>query len=172
MLGHSRFKNRLISKIAARFPAISRRVIASYDPLESHDIPWTPMLKPLDRCRVALVTTAGVHLKSQKPFDMHDKDGDPSFREIDSHTKTRDLVITHDYYDHSDADRDKNIVFPMERLQEFALEGLIGEAAPMHYGFMGHITGQHVVTLMEKSAPQVASLLKKQQVDCVLLTPG
>ena len=81
-------------------------------------------------------------------------------------------MITHDYYDHTDAEKDLNIVFPIERLREFASEGIISKAADTHYSFMGHIMGPHIYTLMEVNAPEVAARLKKQKVDYVLLTPG
>ncbi|MFQ5354618.1 MAG: glycine/sarcosine/betaine reductase selenoprotein B family protein, partial [Thermodesulfobacteriota bacterium] len=87
-------------------------------------------------------------------------------------TEASDYTVTHDYYDHSDADRDINVVFPVFRLRELAAEGFIREAAPVNYGFMGHITGPHVQTLMKKTAPEVAGMLRKDSVDAVLLTPG
>jgi len=103
---------------------------------------------------------------------MKDRDGDPSYRVIDITRPLSSMMITHDYYDHSDADRDINIVFPVERLKEFEIEGLIGQIADYHYGFMGHITGKHILTLISKSAPEVAARLKKDNVNIVLLTPG
>jgi len=154
----------LLAKWAARGYAAAVEV--------NEDVPWTPVGRPLEQCRVALVTTAGVHHRDQTPFDMRDPDGDPSFREIDASRPVSDLTITHDYYDHSDADRDINIVFPVERLLEMQAEGVIGRASDIHYGFMGHITGRHVATLVELSAPEVARRLRDQAVDIVLLTPG
>jgi D-proline reductase (dithiol) PrdB len=121
---------------------------------------------------VALVTTAGVHHRDQPPFDMRNPDGDPSFRAIDGSHPVSDLMITHDYYDHRDADKDINIVFPIQRLRELEKEGVIGGIASTHYGFMGHILGEHVQTLVNRSAPQVARKLKEDGVDVVLLTPG
>ena len=136
------------------------------------DVPWTPLCKPLAESRVALVTTAGVHHKSEVPFDMVDPEGDPTFRVIDVSRPITDLVITHDYYDHSDADKDINIIFPIQRLREFESDGLIGEVAKTHYGFMGHIVGRHIQTLINKTAPQVARRLRNDAVDIVFLTPG
>ena len=81
-------------------------------------------------------------------------------------------MITHDYYDHADADRDMNIVFPIERLREFEKEGFVGRVADHHFGFMGHITGRHIPTLLNEKAPELARRLKKGEVDIVLLTPG
>ena len=72
----------------------------------------------------------------------------------------------------TDAEKDLNIVFPIERLREFVSEGIIGKVADAHYTFMGHILGPHIYTLMEVSAPEVAARLKKKEVDYVLLTPG
>jgi D-proline reductase (dithiol) PrdB len=121
---------------------------------------------------VVLVTTAGVHHRDQKPFDMDDPDGDPTFRVIDVSRPINDLMITHDYYDHSDADRDINIVFPIQRVQELKSEGIIGDIATTHYGFMGHIVGRHIQTLLNQNAPEVAQRLKRDNVDAVLLIPG
>jgi D-proline reductase (dithiol) PrdB len=81
-------------------------------------------------------------------------------------------MITHDYYDHADADKDINIVLPVDRLKEFAREGVIGGVGPTMYGFMGHITGPHIYTLMNVTAPEAACGLLKDGVDCVLVTPG
>ena len=60
---------------------------------------------------------------------MSDPFGDPSYRELPSDTPRELYTITHDYYDHTDADRDLNIVFPIDRLKEMVREGLIGSLA-------------------------------------------
>jgi D-proline reductase (dithiol) PrdB len=169
----SRIKNQLIAKIITRFPSLAQRFITAYEPWESGEpTPWTPVTKPLGDCKVALVTTSGVHHKSQQPFDMQDSEGDPSFREIDGATISRDYLITHDYYDHSDAEKDLNIIFPIDRLSEIQTEGVIGNLAARHYSFMGHIDGQHIATLIVKYARQVVEKLRQDEVDVVLLTPA
>jgi D-proline reductase (dithiol) PrdB len=167
-----RLKNRTIAEVITRFPSLSRRFVHSYSPLESDGIPWTPVTNLLQDSRIAIVTTAGVHHKDQKPFDMHDPEGDPTFRVIDVRKPLTEFMITHDYYDHSDADKDINIVFPVERLREFVKEGTIGKVADKHYGFMGHTDGRHIHTLINKHAPEIARKLKEEDVDAVLLTPG
>ena len=162
---------RLIAKLLTRFPSLAKPFIMLYRPVESDSIPWTLVQKPLHHSRIAIVTTAGVHQKNQVAFNMRDIHGDPSFRVIDGTKAASDFMITHDYYDHTDADRDINIVFPIGRLREFESEGIIGQLADTHYGFMGHIRGPHIETLVRKSAPEVARRLKAG-VDAVLLTPG
>jgi len=167
-----RFKNILIARIITRFPSLSERFIDAYTPWESEDVPWTEIRKPLHECTVSIVTTSGVHHRDQVPYDMHDKNGDPSFRIIDGRRPLSDLMITHDYYDHTDADKDINIVFPVERLQELVEERIIGKLALRHFAFMGHIDGPQIPRLISKSAPEVARLLRDDGVDVVLLTPG
>jgi D-proline reductase (dithiol) PrdB len=169
----NRIKNRLIAKVITRYPSLAKRFITAYEPWESGEaVPWTPVRKPLRDCKLAVVTTSGVHHSGQQPFDMQDSDGDPSFRTITGATINGDFRITHDYYDHSDAEKDLNIVLPLDRLRELQQEGLIGQLADTHYSFMGHIDGKHIVSLIGSTAKQVAEKLRLDEVDVVLLTPA
>ncbi|MCX7860358.1 MAG: glycine/sarcosine/betaine reductase selenoprotein B family protein, partial [Chloroflexus sp.] len=97
--------------------------------------------------------------------------GDPSYRRIPADTPVADLTITHDYYDHTDAERDLNILFPLELMRSLAQRGIIGSLADC-YSFMGHIEPPHLETLLRQTAPEVATFLKQEQVDAVLLTPA
>jgi len=164
--------HRGLSRVAASCPALSKKLVAAFSPIDSKSIPWCPVYKPLGQSRIALVTTAGIHHKDQQPFDMRDAMGDPTFRILDAQTIADDFKITHDYYDHRDADRDLNIVFPVQRLKEMHAAGHIGSVSEMHFSFMGHIVGRHVETLVNRTAPQVAKILKQLKVDVVLLTPA
>jgi D-proline reductase (dithiol) PrdB len=103
---------------------------------------------------------------------MKDPSGDPSFREIPAETKPDNLSITHIYYDHSDADKDINIVFPIERIQLLKNSGEIGSVNPRHFSFMGHIKGHHIDRLLSETAPRVANKLKQDNVDVAILTPA
>lgn len=131
-----------------------------------------PLRRPLDEARLALVTTAGVHLASDPPFDMRNREGDASFRIIPGDVDVAALRITHDYYDHRAADRDINCVFPIERLRELIEAGQIGELAPRHIGMMGHILGAQRERLVRSSVGEIARLLCEDGVDAVLATPG
>ena len=122
--------------------------------------------------KAALVTKAGIRHQYQKPFNMDDPAGDPTFRMINTKTIEEDYTITHDYYDHRDADKDLNIVFPIARLKEMAIAGIIGSVAERNFSFMGHIIGPHIEELIKKWAPEVATGLLQNNVDTVLLTPG
>lgn len=165
-------KDKIITKLFGRFPSLAERWAEGFDAVNSVDIPWTPFRKEVSDCRVALVTTAGVHMTWQPVFDLDDEEGDYTFREVPSDVKTDDIMITHKYYDHSDADKDINIVFPIERLRELSESGEIKSVAPRHFGLMGHIAGSKLKHLIEKTAPDIAGRLKEDGVDIALLTPG
>ena len=140
--------------------------------VEATSVPWAPVVKRVKESSVALVTTAGVHLASDPAFDMVDADGDPGVREIPGDVDPRLLTITHRYYDHWAADRDINVVLPLERLRELVDEGRVGAMAPRAFSFMGHIDGRHLVTLMEQTAPMVAERLRADRAEAVFVTPA
>jgi D-proline reductase (dithiol) PrdB len=167
-----RFRNRILARLFSRFPGLTKRWLEGQQLADYGLPPWTPLRKPLSQCTVALVTTAGVHLRTDPPFDMVDRDGDPSFRAIARDTSLKQLCITHDYYDHRDADKDLNIVLPITRLDELAQDKVVGGVAAFHYSFMGHIDGPHITRLLSETAPEVARRLKREQVDAVVLTPA
>ena len=168
---HKTLKDRIFARLFTRYPRLVRRWASKGDFMEFSESPWTPLQKDLRDCRVALVTTGGVHLKTQPPFDMSDSEGDPTFREIPSDVDRESLIITHDYYDHRDGDADINVVLPLDRLAELAEAGFIGSVSASAFSFMGHIIGEHVTTLINETAPDVASKLKADEVDVVLLAP-
>jgi D-proline reductase (dithiol) PrdB len=119
---------------------------------------------------VSLFTTGGVHLKSDKPFDIEDPHGDWTFREIPTDINTSDLTITHSHYSHVDADRDVNCMFPLDRLRELCDQGVIGGVASKAYTIMGF--NPNPDNLMEKTAPALAQRYRDNSVDLVFLTCG
>lgn len=167
-----RLQNQFLALFFSRFPGLTTRWLQQQQ-LEEYGLPpWTPLRKPLSACTIACVTTAGVHLRTDEPFDMADKDGDPTFRAVARDTPLKQLCITHDYYDHRDADKDINIVLPLMRLDELARDQVIKNVASFHYSFMGHIDGPHVTRLLSETAPDVARRLQREHVDAVVLTPA
>ncbi len=128
-------------------------------------------LKPLRESRVVLVTTAGLHVKEQPPFDASIKAGDCSFRWIPGGAAVEELLISHrsSAFDHSGIEQDRNLCFPLDRFRELETEGIIGELNARHLSFMGSITAPGRV--MPQTAPEAAGLLKQDQVDIAFLTP-
>jgi D-proline reductase (dithiol) PrdB len=130
-------------------------------------IPYTPRRFDLHESTFALVTTAGVHLRDQSPFPL---DGDNSWREIPGDVESRQLMVTHEHYDHRHADEDVNCVFPIDRLRELAAEGVIKGVSNLHLGFMGYT--QLLKDFYERAAPEMAHLIDHSKADAVLLTAG
>lgn len=164
--------DKMTARLFTRFPALLTRWARRARILSFSATPWTPFSRSIDKSRLALVTTGGVHLKSQAPFDMSDSLGDPSFREIPSGADPAALVITHNYFDHRDADKDIGILFPVEGVMLLERFGEIGRVNHRHFSFMGHIRGRKIESLLKTSAPEVAASLRRDKVDIVLLTPA
>lgn len=164
--------NRVAVQLFRRLPWLGEAWARRRRVVESESVPWTPMGKPVREAVVALVTTAGVHRRADPPFDMTDPDGDPTFRVVPVEAPRAELTITHKYYDHSAADRDLNVVLPVDRLRELAAAGLVGGVAPRVYSLMGHVDGAHLRTLVETTAPEVARRLRADRAEAVVLTPA
>lgn len=128
---------------------------------------WAPVTKSLDEMVIALVTAAGVHLKSDERFNLA---GDTSYMIVNNDANSKDLMVSHGGYDNSDVNKDINCMFPIDRLKELAEEGFIKGIAPKHIGFMGG--GGDVKAFVEKTGPEIANILKEEGVDGVVITGG
>jgi D-proline reductase (dithiol) PrdB len=121
---------------------------------------------PLKKRRVAIVTTAGLHGRHDRPFQMSPDD---YYRVIPGNVQANDLVMSHmaASFDRSGFQRDWNVVFPIDRLREMAAEGIIGSLADFHYSF------NSVRAQPNDPEPirEIARLLKKDGVNAVLLFP-
>ncbi len=139
-------------------------------------IPWTPLARPLNECRFALVTTAGIYVKwSEPPFDMEREKrepmwGDPSFRRIPRHVRQVQIGTCHLHINNRDILADVNIVLPLQRFVELESEAVIGSLAPTSYSFMGYQMNNG--EWRQRYGPEAAGLMKDEAVDAVLLTPA
>ena len=127
--------------------------------------------RPIARCRVALVTTAGLVVPGDAPFDERIRGGDFSHRVIPSGADVQALEEHHrsDAFDHAGIAADRNIGFPLDRLRELAAAQEIGEVAPRHASLMGSITAPG--RLVRHTLPALADLLGEDRVDVALMVP-
>jgi len=142
-------------------------------------MPWTPLPGPLSACKFALVTSAGLYLKSQQPpFDLERERqdptwGDPTYRAIPTAVRQGQLGVSHLHVNPKDVQEDFNILLPIHRFQELVEQGVISELADPAYSFMGYQgfppDASHWRDLY---APEIAHRLEMDQVDCVFLTPS
>lgn len=131
-------------------------------------IPFTPFDKDLASATVTIVSAAGVHLPDQEPFPTEDP-GDISYRIIPGDAQVEGLKIAHHHYDHSEADGDPNIVFPLATLRELVEEGVIKAVNDKHYS-VGFTT--RLKELYEQTYPEIADLLDRSKTKLAILTAG
>ena len=139
------------------------------------DIPWTPVSKPLSASRVSVVSTAGLSMKGDAPFDMETEKkrpswGDPTWRRLRRDVTTETIQAHHLHIETSHLLRDLDVCFPVPLLNELTQEGVIGEAAPSHYSVMG-FQGPDFRRLQEQSCGQIAQAMVEEEVDLALLVP-
>ncbi|HLA12458.1 MAG TPA: glycine/sarcosine/betaine reductase selenoprotein B family protein [Pyrinomonadaceae bacterium] len=134
-------------------------------------VPFTPFESSLAKSTVALVTAGGVHLRDQEGFNIADELGDLSFRVLPEDVDSQRLMVTHHHYDHTDADRDINVVFPIDVLRDLEAEGFIGGIAKKHIGYMGYT--MQLKAMYEGTAREIANEIDKgSRADVVVLTGG
>ena len=126
--------------------------------------PWVTG-PPLSRRRVAIVSSAGLVVRGEDPF----RGRDPDYRAIPTSTKPEELLVSHISinFDRTGFQEDWNVVFPLDRLNELAGDGVIGSVAATHYSFMGATDPVQV----EPHARELARRLKRDHVDAVILSP-
>ncbi|MGH7868319.1 MAG: glycine/sarcosine/betaine reductase selenoprotein B family protein, partial [Candidatus Dormibacteraceae bacterium] len=121
---------------------------------------------------LTLISTAGLRLPEQPPYDLRIRTGDCSFREIPVEANIQELIIGHpsSAFDKTGALEDRNLVFPLDRLREWAELGEIGGLSRHHFSFMGGIIAPG--RLISQTAPQVAAKLAEDYAGAVLLAPA
>ena len=129
--------------------------------------PWAAFDQPLHQARIALISSAGIFKEDQEPFDPWAVN-DLSFRNIPVDTPFEKLKLHHNYFDHRDAVKDLNCVFPVHRLQELARSGFIGSVAAEAITLgMGRLYKR--TALQEQTVPDIVASIRAQNADAVLL---
>jgi D-proline reductase (dithiol) PrdB len=155
----------------SEFSLSTRLFLKTYPWRRIDPVPWTRLAKPLARCRVALVSTAGFVAPSDQPFDKTVRGGDPSYRVIPDETPVSALRDFHrsESFDHRGIEADPNLAFPLDRLRELVSRGRIGSANRRHLSFMGSITATG--RFQRQILPEAARILEEDAVDAALLIP-
>jgi D-proline reductase (dithiol) PrdB len=144
-------------------PAMAKRLAE----LECPDFTTRPWVtgRALSQRRVAIVSSAGLVVRGEMPFRGRDAD----YRAIPSETTPDDLLMSHISinFDRTGFQEDRNVVLPLNRLNELAADRIIGSVAATHYSFMGATDPIQ----MEPYARELAGRLKSDRVDAVILSP-
>ena len=153
--------------------SLTHRLFVETYPFRTVD--WAPgerLVKPLSQSKIVIISSAGLYLPGQDPFDLALRGGDVSFRELPNTLDVRQLKIAQrsSDFDQAGARKDANLVFPLERFRELVECGQIAELNHRHFSFMGSITAPG--RLLSDSAPQVAEMLHEDRVDAAFLVPA
>lgn len=123
------------------YPAPERdrleRYAAEYAFVQSEPTPWTPLRKPLRDCRAVLVTTAGIRLKTQHEYRADRVAGSAEFRELSCSVQRRDLAFDFTNYDPRAAEKDLNVIAPVDRLKELVDREALGQLNDTFFSFYG-----------------------------------
>lgn len=154
---------------------LTRKLVQTWIGLETpREIPWTPLSRPLAESTVALVSSAGLALKTDQPFDQEGEKrnpwwGDPSYRILPRTAVEKDVKLYHLHIHPRIAEQDLNTFFPLQRLLAFEARGEIGRSAANHYSYMGYILQPQ--TLLQESVPAMIRHMKQDGVNIVILVP-
>lgn len=138
-------------------------------------IPWTPLNKPLGQTALGLVTSGGISLKIDPPFDMEREKrepiwGDRSYRAIPKGTTAKDIDVNHLHINTTYIKQDINVILPLTRMAEFEKEGIIGRLVPTAYSFYGfQWQNDH---FLEEAIEPISKRMRQEGVEAVLLTPA
>jgi D-proline reductase (dithiol) PrdB len=131
--------------------------------------PPRPLAVPLRHATVALVTSAAITQPGQPPMDGPNIEGDYTIRLIDIDTPSSALRTWHTHFDTAAAQQDMNVVYPIDRLKELAVAGVIGRVASPAVSFMGYFS--NVFRIRDEVAPAIVDAVRSSGADAALLVP-
>ena len=159
---HGQLRSKLWHTINDRYPGSM---------IEKRDtVPLVRLQKQLAECRLSFVSTAGVQPLGSLPFDTAHPIGDYSFRRVPSAARPAELTIHQIKYPTFGAHKDLNVIFPIERLQELAVEGAIGGLTEHFFSFVGY--NMDPARVESDLAEQIAVAVVGEHADIVLLCPA
>jgi len=150
-----------------RLSQMGRNNLLTFPARVNDGAPFVRPGKPLEACRVAIVTTAGLHQRDDRAFGP----GEQTYRVIAADTPAAEIVQSHTSlgFDRTAIMRDLNITFPIDRLRELQARGVIGGLGLNNYSFMGAL--REASRIEGETGPEVGRRLCDEGVDAVLITP-
>jgi D-proline reductase (dithiol) PrdB len=164
-INSTRFNSRAVQKMVRAWVRLAA----------PQEIPWTPLDRPLTESAVALVSSAGLALKTDRPFDQYlERDNpwwsDPGCRLLPRDTTGADVRLYHMHMNPGLVEQDLNTLMPLQPLKALAARGVIGATAQNHYAYMGYTL--QPAALLAQGAPDMIRQMKAEGVNIVVLVPG
>ncbi|MBW6474429.1 MAG: hypothetical protein K0B14_14985 [Anaerolineaceae bacterium] len=144
---------------------------------------FTKIERPKNEMRFALIASTGHFVRGQdpKPFGVEDMSQnqaeeriteflrlEPELSSIPTNTPPDQLMVRHGGYDVRGAIKDHNVNFPIDRLNELAAEGLIGEFSSPAYSFVGACSQMR---LQNHALPRWIEKIHSELIDGLILVP-
>jgi D-proline reductase (dithiol) PrdB len=141
------------------------RFAAEYQFVQGEPTPWTPLRRELRHSKAALVTTAGLRLKTQQSY------GRPSaeFREISIYASPEDLAFDFTNYDPAEAEKDLNVIVPVDRMKELVDRGQLGGLGETFLSFFGLCPD---LEALRRSAARAGEKLRGYGCDAAFVFPA
>ncbi len=159
-------------------PRSFRPLYEGRGPFPGEEAPvWAPFEKRLAESRIALLTSAGLYLKSSQPsFDLdyeqtHPDWGDPTWRSITATAKAEEIAVAHLHINDEDLLADPQIALPMDLLEQLTCEGVVGGAVAKHVSVMG-FQDRTLDDWRTTTGPEIAVHLREQGADGLILAPA
>jgi len=146
-------------------------------PYQAEDVVKAAPAVPLEKARVALLTSVGMYLRGQQQsFDIERERreplwGDPTYRLIPRGVARDEIEVAHLHLNPDDIVTDFNIALPLEVFVRFENEGRIGSLTENNYSFMG-FQGNSIAAWRDVYGPELAIRLRDERVDLLILAPG
>jgi len=144
--------------------------LTNYPFVENINAPFSPMRRALPMLNLALISSAGAYIDGTQAIATQSRDGDTSFREIPVEVEAEDLRYAGRGYDTTAVLQDRNVQIPVERLQEYAANAVIGQLNHVWWSLNGWIPNAQMVA--EQLAPQLAERTTRYEVQAAILIPA
>ncbi len=159
-------------------PRSFRPIYEGRGPFPGEEAPvWAPFEKRLAAARIALLTSAGLFVRSTQPsFDLEREQnnpewGDPSWRSIPANADAAEIGVAHLHINDEDIKTDPEIALPARLLDHLVAEGMVGSATAENLSVMGY-QDRSLDGWRQKTLPELVAKLRDQQADGLILAPA
>jgi D-proline reductase (dithiol) PrdB len=144
--------------------------LKNYPFVKNVSAPFSPARRALPMLNLALISSAGGYIDGTDPFDTTAADGDFTFREIPVEVEAADIKFSARGYDPAAVLQDMNSQVPVERLQEYQANGVIGQLNPIWFSFCGYIPNAQ--RMVDEMIPQFVERVARYEVQAALIIPA
>lgn len=165
-------------ELIEKLPELNRRFsswnvnedLKGYPFVENERAPFSPARRALPMLNLALISSAGAYVDGTESFDISSKDGDLEFREFPKEIESGDMKYAAKGYDARSIQEDRNAQIPIERLNEYDANNVIGSLNDVWWSLSPWIP--NAARVAEEMAPKLVERLHRYEVQAALLIPA